>query len=46
MVPLTGGKPGQPEQVTRLVLFLASDLSDHIAGSEMWIDGSESLIEG
>ena len=45
-IPLTGGKPGKPEQVAQLVLFLASDLSDHITGTEIWIDGGESLIEG
>ena len=43
-VALTGGKPGTPEQVAKLVLFLASDDSDHITGTEMWIDGGESLI--
>jgi NAD(P)-dependent dehydrogenase (short-subunit alcohol dehydrogenase family) len=44
--PLTGGKPGTAEQVARLVLFLASDASDHITGSEIWIDGGESLLQG
>jgi NAD(P)-dependent dehydrogenase (short-subunit alcohol dehydrogenase family) len=44
--PLTGGKPGTAEQVARLVLFLASDASDHITGTEMWIDGAESLLKG
>jgi NAD(P)-dependent dehydrogenase (short-subunit alcohol dehydrogenase family) len=39
-------KPGSAEQVARLVLFLASDASDHITGTEMWIDGAESLIRG
>ncbi len=45
-IPLTGGMPGKAEQVARLVLFLASDASDHITGSEIWIDGGESLVEG
>jgi NAD(P)-dependent dehydrogenase (short-subunit alcohol dehydrogenase family) len=40
------GKPGTSEQVARLVLFLASDDSDHITGTEMWIDGGESLLRG
>jgi NAD(P)-dependent dehydrogenase (short-subunit alcohol dehydrogenase family) len=44
--PLTGGKPGTADQVARLVLFLASDASDHITGTEMWIDGAESLLKG
>ena len=45
-IPLTGGKPGTPEQVAKLVLFLASDESNHISGTEIYIDGAESLIEG
>lgn len=45
-IPLTGGKPGSAEQVARLVLFLASDASDHITGTELWIDGGESLLQG
>jgi NAD(P)-dependent dehydrogenase (short-subunit alcohol dehydrogenase family) len=44
--PLTGGKPGHSEQVGDLVLFLASDMSSHITGTEIWIDGAESLIKG
>lgn len=44
--PLAGGKPGTADQVARLVLFLASDDSDHITGTEMWIDGAESLLRG
>ena len=44
--PLTGGKPGHSEQVADLVLFLASDMSSHITGTEIWIDGAESLIKG
>lgn len=45
-VPLTGGDPGRPDQVARLVHFLASDASDHISGTEMWIDGAQSLFQG
>lgn len=44
-VPL-GGKPGTSEQVAHLALFLASDASDHISGTEVWIDGAESLTQG
>jgi NAD(P)-dependent dehydrogenase (short-subunit alcohol dehydrogenase family) len=45
-IPLTGGQPGSSEQVAQLVLFLASDASSHITGTELWIDGAESLLQG
>ncbi|MGG3624494.1 SDR family NAD(P)-dependent oxidoreductase [Bacillus gobiensis] len=40
------GKSGEPEQVADLVHFLASDASNHITGTRMYIDGAESLIRG
>jgi NAD(P)-dependent dehydrogenase (short-subunit alcohol dehydrogenase family) len=45
-MPLTGGKPGSAKEVAQLVLFLASDASSHITGTEIWIDGAESLLKG
>ncbi|NJO42214.1 MAG: SDR family oxidoreductase [Cyanobacteria bacterium CRU_2_1] len=45
-IPLTDGKPGTAEQVADLVLFLASDAASHITGTEIWIDGGESLLQG
>ncbi|MBD2004453.1 MULTISPECIES: SDR family oxidoreductase [Cyanophyceae] len=45
-IPLTDGKSGTSEQVAQLVLFLASDNSSHISGTEMWIDGTQSLLVG
>ena len=45
-IPLTGGTPGKAEQVGDLVLSLASDLSSHISGTEIWIDGAQSLLQG
>ncbi|MBM3215206.1 SDR family oxidoreductase [Candidatus Poribacteria bacterium] len=42
--PLTRKGPGSPEQCAQLALFLASDASSHINGSEIWIDGGESLV--
>lgn len=45
-IPLTDGKRGKPEQVAQLVLFLTSDQSSHITGTEIWIDGGESLLTG
>ncbi|GAA3399648.1 SDR family NAD(P)-dependent oxidoreductase [Paenibacillus hodogayensis] len=37
-------KAGKPEQVADLVLFLASGESSHISGTELFIDGVESLL--
>ena len=45
-IPLTDGEPGTSEQVAQLVLFLASDASSHISGTEIWIDGAQSLLQG
>lgn len=45
-IPLTHGKPGTSEQVAQLVGFLASDASSHITGTEIWIDGGQSLLRG
>ncbi|WP_042222083.1 SDR family oxidoreductase [Oceanobacillus manasiensis] len=41
--PLEHG-PGKPEQVADLVHFLLSDKSSHITGTELFIDGAESLL--
>lgn len=45
-VPLTRGEPGSAEQVAELVLFLSSDVSNHITGTEVFIDGAQSLLQG
>jgi len=45
-IPLTGGAPGTAEQVADLVVFLAGPGAAHINGTEVWIDGGQSLIEG
>lgn len=45
-IPLTDGKPGSAMQVADLVVFLFSDMSSHITGTELWIDGAESLLQG
>ena len=45
-IPLTGDEPGSAEQVGQLIAFLASDDSSHISGSEIWIDGAQSLLQG
>lgn len=45
-VPLTGGNPGTAGQVAQLVWFLVSDASNHISGTEIYIDGAQSLLKG
>jgi NAD(P)-dependent dehydrogenase (short-subunit alcohol dehydrogenase family) len=45
-IPLTDGKPGDPEEVAKLALFLAGSNSAHITGTEIYIDGAESLLVG
>ncbi|MFA9559701.1 SDR family oxidoreductase [Evansella sp. AB-rgal1] len=39
-------RPGSPEQVADLVEFLVSNKSSHISGTEIYIDGGESLLKG
>lgn len=46
VIPLTHGKSGSSDQVAQLVLFLASDTASHITGTEIWIDGGQSLLQG
>jgi NAD(P)-dependent dehydrogenase (short-subunit alcohol dehydrogenase family) len=45
-VPLTDGNPGTAGQVAQLVWFLASDASTHITGTEIFIEGAQSLLQG
>lgn len=45
-IPLEGEGEGEPEQVADLVLFLVSDAARHITGTEVWIDGGQSLLQG
>jgi NAD(P)-dependent dehydrogenase (short-subunit alcohol dehydrogenase family) len=37
-------RPGTPQDVARLALFLASDDARHITGTPVWIDGAQSLL--
>ena len=46
MIPLTGHECATPEQVADLIFFLLSDRAAHITGSEIWIDGGQSLLQG
>ncbi|MGI6455354.1 MAG: SDR family oxidoreductase [bacterium] len=45
-IPLTRGKGGTSQQVAQLAWFLASDASSHITGTEVYIDGAQSLLRG
>ena len=45
-IPLKNGEAGSSEEVAQLVWFLASELASHITGTEVFIDGAQSLIEG
>ena len=45
-IPLTGKTPGTAAQVADLIFFLTSDMSSHISGTEVWIDGAQSLLQG
>ncbi|MFL5627102.1 MAG: SDR family oxidoreductase, partial [Ktedonobacteraceae bacterium] len=45
-IPLGEGKPATAEEVAQLVLFLVSSAASHITGTEVWIDGGSSLIQG
>lgn len=43
--PLAGG-PADPAQVARVIAFLCSEAADHVSGTEVWVDGAESLLVG
>jgi NAD(P)-dependent dehydrogenase (short-subunit alcohol dehydrogenase family) len=45
-VPLTQGSPGTAEDVARTICFLASDEASHISGTELYVDGAQSLLQG
>jgi len=43
-VPITKGQPATALQAGDLITFLASDRSSHVAGTEIYLDGAESLV--
>lgn len=44
-IPLKDGESGKADEVADLVLYLSSDAASHITGTEMWIDGGQSLLQ-
>ena len=45
-IPLTGKHPGTGGQVAEAVWFLVSEASSHTTGTELFIDGAQSLFQG
>lgn len=45
-IPLERRETGDPEQVGRVALFLASNLADHVTGEIIFVDGGQSLVQG
>lgn len=43
LATINNGEPGRADQVADAIVFLASEASSHITGSEITIDGGESL---
>ncbi|MEO5714931.1 MAG: SDR family NAD(P)-dependent oxidoreductase [Luteolibacter sp.] len=45
-VPLNEGRPGAAADVAAAICFLVSDASRHISGTELYVDGAQSLLQG
>ena len=45
-VPLNNGESGSPEQVADAILYLLSDGASHVTGTEIYVDGAQSLFQG
>ncbi len=45
MVGVPLGELGEPEDVANMILFLASDESRYVTGSEFMIDGGWHLVD-
>ncbi|MBV9880755.1 MAG: SDR family oxidoreductase [Gemmatirosa sp.] len=45
-IPLTDGRKGAAEDVAEVMHFLASDAARHVTGTELFVDGAQSLLIG
>ncbi len=45
-VPLNDGDSGSAIQVANAIEFLLSDAASHVSGSEIYVDGAQSLLQG
>ncbi|MFC7335972.1 SDR family oxidoreductase [Haloferula chungangensis] len=45
-VPLNDGRAGSSEQVADAILYLLSDAASHVTGTEIYVDGAQSLFQG
>jgi len=45
-IPLTQGQPGKAQDVADLISYLVSESAQHITGTEIYIDGAQSLLQG
>jgi NAD(P)-dependent dehydrogenase (short-subunit alcohol dehydrogenase family) len=43
-IPLTGWDRATPADIAQCVAYLASDLAKHVTGTEIFVDGGQSLI--
>jgi NAD(P)-dependent dehydrogenase (short-subunit alcohol dehydrogenase family) len=43
-IPITGGRPGLSADVAEIILFLASDVSHHVTGTPIFVDGGQGLL--
>ncbi|MBP2550572.1 NAD(P)-dependent dehydrogenase (short-subunit alcohol dehydrogenase family) [Neorhizobium galegae] len=43
-IPLRDGKPGASADVAEVIVFLASDASRHVTGTEIYVDGGQGLL--
>jgi NAD(P)-dependent dehydrogenase (short-subunit alcohol dehydrogenase family) len=43
-IPLTGQEPGLAAQVADTIAYLVSDAASHVTGTEVFVDGGQSLI--